>query len=137
MSHRILLVGSGGREHALAWKLAQSPAVSQIFAVPGNGGTASLPKVQNVTSVKADDFEGLADFVIKENITLVVPGPEAPLVDGIKDYLEQRVPACVRIFGPSKAAARMEGSKVSSMFSFDPNYCSVHSRGSSRLYPRH
>lgn len=116
MSHRILLVGSGGREHALAWKLAQSPAVSQIFAVPGNGGTASLSKVRNVTSVGADDFEGLADFVIKEKITLVVPGPEAPLVDGIKDYLEERVPACVSIFGPSKAAARMEGSKVSCMF---------------------
>lgn len=113
MSDRVLLVGSGGREHALAWKLAQSPTVSQIFAVPGNGGTAGLaPKVQNVSSVKADNFAGLLDFAVKENITLLVPGPEAPLVDGITDYFKEHGPARIKVFGPSKAAARMEGSKA-------------------------
>lgn len=76
---RILLVGNGGREHALAWKLAQSPLVESIVAIPGNGGTATCPKVTNNDSVKADDYPGLVEFSKKNNINFVVPGPEAPL----------------------------------------------------------
>src|SRR5436305_14901486 len=84
---RILLVGSGGREHALAWKLSQSPRVEAIFVVPGNGGTAAgLPNVQNVSGVKSDDYSGLVDFSRKHQVNFLVPGPEAPLVDGIEGY---------------------------------------------------
>ena len=112
MSLRVLLVGSGGREHALAWKLSQSPLISHIFAVPGNGGTASIDKVKNVTSVNQDDFAGLLKYAIDEDVRLLVPGPEAPLVDGITDYFEEHAPGRIKVFGPSKAAARMEGSKA-------------------------
>ena len=108
-SLRILLVGNGGREHALAWKLAQSPHVESIVAVPGNGGTAGLPKVTNNTALKADDFPALVEFAKKNNINLVVPGPEAPLVAGIEGYFRD---AGIPVFGPSKEAARMEGSKT-------------------------
>lgn len=83
---RILLVGNGGREHALAWKLSQSPLVESIIAVPGNGGTSTCPKVSNNDSVKADDYPGLVALAQKHNVNLVVPGPEAPLVDGIEGY---------------------------------------------------
>ncbi|RDL35077.1 Glutathione synthetase ATP-binding protein [Venustampulla echinocandica] len=106
---RILLVGNGGREHALAWKLSQSPLVESIIAVPGNGGTSTCPKVENNTSVKADDYPGLVAFAQKNNINLVVPGPEAPLVDGIEGYFKA---VGIRCYGPSKLAARMEGSKT-------------------------
>jgi len=106
---RILLVGNGGREHALAWKLSQSPRVESITAVPGNGGTATCPKTKNETSVKADDYPGLVAFAQKNGINLVVPGPEAPLVDGIEGYFRD---AGIRCYGPSKLAARMEGSKT-------------------------
>ena len=82
----ILLIGNGGREHALAWKLSQSPLVEFIIAVPGNGGTSSCPKVSNDDSVKADDYPGLVALAQKHNVNLVVPGPEAPLVDGIEGY---------------------------------------------------
>jgi phosphoribosylamine--glycine ligase/phosphoribosylformylglycinamidine cyclo-ligase len=102
-------VGNGGREHALAWKLAQSNAVESIITVPGNGGTATLPKVRNDTSVKADDYPGLVALAQKNNVNLVVPGPEAPLVDGIAGYFKD---AGIRCYGPSKLAARMEGSKT-------------------------
>lgn len=113
MSVRVLLVGSGGREHALAWKLAQSPLVEAIFAVPGNGGTAGLaPKVNNVSSVKQEDFDGLVAFAVEQRVNFLLPGPEAPLVDGIVDHFRQHGPASISIFGPSKAAARMEGSKA-------------------------
>ncbi|KAM7199094.1 putative bifunctional purine ADE1 [Naviculisporaceae sp. PSN 640] len=109
MSLRILLIGNGGREHALAWKLSQSPKVESIIAVPGNGGTAGLPKVTNNTSVAADDYPALVELALKERINLVVPGPEAPLVDGVEGYFRDvRIP----VFGPSKEAARMEGSKT-------------------------
>ncbi|KAK4196156.1 phosphoribosylglycinamide synthetase [Triangularia verruculosa] len=108
-SLRILLVGNGGREHALAWKLVQSPHVESIIAVPGNGGTAGLPKVTNSTAVKPNDYPGLVEFAKKNNINLVVPGPEAPLVDGIEGYFRE---AGIPVFGPSKEAARMEGSKT-------------------------
>jgi phosphoribosylamine--glycine ligase / phosphoribosylformylglycinamidine cyclo-ligase len=83
---RILLVGNGGRENVLAWKLSQSPKVDAIIAVPGNGGTAGLPKVTNYSDVKADDFPGLIALAKKHGINLVVPGPEQPLVDGIETY---------------------------------------------------
>ncbi|KAK4662096.1 Bifunctional purine biosynthetic protein ADE1 [Podospora pseudopauciseta] len=108
-SLRILLVGNGGREHALAWKLSQSPYVESIIAIPGNGGTAGLPKVTNTTAVKPNDYPGLVEFAKKNNINLVVPGPEAPLVDGIEGYFRE---AGIPVFGPSREAARMEGSKT-------------------------
>lgn len=107
---RILLVGNGGREHALAWKLSQSPLVSHIFVVPGNGGTAGLPGVTNVP-LSAEDFPGLVAFAKEQSVNLVVPGPEAPLVAGIADYFKQNAEG-VKCFGPSQAAARMEGSKT-------------------------
>ena len=106
---RILLVGNGGREHALAWKLSQSPLVESIIAVPGNGGTSTCTKVTNNNSVKADDYPGLVAFAQKQNINLVVPGPEAPLVDGIEGFFRA---VGIRCYGPSKSAARMEGSKT-------------------------
>ncbi|KAK4456038.1 phosphoribosylglycinamide synthetase [Podospora aff. communis PSN243] len=108
-SLRILLVGNGGREHALAWKLSQSPLVETIVAVPGNGGTAGLPKVTNNTSVPADDYPGLVELARKERLNMVVPGPEAPLVDGIEGFFRD---AGIPCFGPSKEAARLEGSKT-------------------------
>lgn len=83
----ILLIGNGGREHALAWKLSQSPRVAHIFAVPGNGGTAQgLSKVMNISHVKPDDYPGLVAFARDHKVNLVVPGPEAPLVDGVEGY---------------------------------------------------
>ncbi|KAF2841669.1 phosphoribosylamine-glycine ligase [Patellaria atrata CBS 101060] len=107
----ILLVGNGGREHAIAWKLSQSSLVTRIYVVPGNGGTETVPKTQNVTSVKADDFPALVQFAKQLEINLLVPGPEAPLVAGIVDYFKKHAPE-IRAFGPSEAAARMEGSKT-------------------------
>ena len=89
--------------------MAQSDAVESIITVPGNGGTATLPKVRNDTSVKADDYPGLVALAQKNNVNLVVPGPEAPLVDGIAGYFKD---AGIRCYGPSKLAARMEGSKT-------------------------
>ncbi|KAF7560331.1 hypothetical protein G7046_g3828 [Stylonectria norvegica] len=106
---RILLIGNGGREHALAWKLSQSPRVQKIYCVPGNGGTASCPKVKNVASVEPDDFPSLAKFSEYNKINLVVPGPEAPLVDGIERWFRNIGIPC---FGPSQEAARLEGSKT-------------------------
>ncbi|CZT22012.1 related to Phosphoribosylamine--glycine ligase [Ramularia collo-cygni] len=108
---RILLVGNGGREHTLAWKLAQSPLVEAIHIVPGNGGTANLPKCQNITNVDATDFPRLTEHAIGNRINFLIPGPEAPLVAGITDHFA-RYAAHVNIFGPSKKAARMEGSKT-------------------------
>lgn len=106
---RVLLIGNGGREHALAWKLSQSPLVEAIIAVPGNGGTATCPKTTNLASVSADDFPGLVALAQQEKINLVVPGPEAPLVDGVETFFTNVGIPC---FGPSMAAARMEGSKT-------------------------
>ncbi|KAK4146364.1 phosphoribosylglycinamide synthetase [Dichotomopilus funicola] len=108
-SLRILLIGNGGREHALAWKLAQSPLVESIIAVPGNGGTAGVPKVVNSSAVAADDYPGLVELARKNAVNLVVPGPEAPLVDGVEGFFRD---AGIPVFGPSKEAARMEGSKT-------------------------
>ncbi|KAI1117008.1 phosphoribosylamine--glycine ligase [Nemania sp. NC0429] len=106
---RVLLIGNGGREHAIAWKLSQSPLVESITVVPGNGGTATCPKTTNNTSVSAEDFPALLDLAKAKNINFVVPGPEAPLVAGAVDFFED---AGIRCFGPSKAAAYMEGSKT-------------------------
>lgn len=108
-SLRILLIGNGGREHALAWKLSQSPLVESIIAVPGNGGTATCPKTSNNTAVSAEDFPGLVALAQQEKINLVVPGPEAPLVAGIESFFTNVGIPC---FGPSMEAARMEGSKT-------------------------
>lgn len=84
-SLRILIVGSGGREHALAWKLSQSSRVEAIFVVPGNGGTArGLPNVKNISEIDPNDLQGLAIFARAQDVDLVIPGPEAPLVDGIE-----------------------------------------------------
>ncbi|KAF1940103.1 phosphoribosylamine-glycine ligase [Clathrospora elynae] len=110
---RVLLVGNGGREHAIAWKLLQSPSVEHIYVVPGNGGTATLdPKVTNVSEVKDSDFLGLVKFAKEKDVSLLIPGPEAPLVAGIVDYFRENGGEKIRAFGPSKAAATMEGSKT-------------------------
>lgn len=106
---KLLLLGSGGREHALAWKIAQSAQVEKLFIAPGNAGTANVG--ENV-ALKADDFDGVADFVVANGIDMVVVGPEDPLVKGIYDYFKQRADvARVPVIGPSKAGAVLEGSK--------------------------
>ncbi len=102
----ILVVGSGGREHALCWKLRQSPNVARLWCAPGNGGTATI--AENVP-IKASDIPSLADFAASHGADLTVVGPEAPLCDGIVDAFRARG---LKIFGPDRAAARLEGSKV-------------------------
>jgi phosphoribosylamine--glycine ligase len=103
---KVLVVGQGGREHVLAWKLAQSPKVEQVYCAPGNAGTAA--DVTNV-DISSGDVDRLVKFAQTEQIDLTVVGPEAPLVAGITDAFES---AGLRVFGPSKAAAQLEGSKV-------------------------
>lgn len=106
---KILLLGSGGREHALAWKIAQSPKVSQLFIAPGNAGTMQVGK--NV-DIKADDFDGIAQFVLDYEVDMVVVGPEDPLVKGIYDYFQRHdLLKDIPVIGPSKAGAVLEGSK--------------------------
>ncbi len=105
---KILIIGSGGREHALAWKAAQSANVSQVFVAPGNAGTAREAKMKNV-ALDIMDFEGLAAFAKTEHVGLTIIGPEAPLVEGIVDYFQKRGLSC---FGPSKGASQLEGSKA-------------------------
>ena len=105
---KILLIGGGGREHALAWKLAQSPKVESILAAPGNPGIAELPKCECV-ALNLDDLEKVADFAEDNGIELTVVGPEATLVAGIADVFKRRG---LSVFGPSKAAAQLEGSKA-------------------------
>lgn len=105
----ILLVGSGGREHAIAWKIAQSPKVDQLFIAPGNAGTAS---VGTNVAMKADDFDAIKAFVLAHDVRMVVVGPEDPLVKGIYDYFKQDAAlAAIPVIGPSKAGAQLEGSK--------------------------
>jgi len=104
----ILVIGSGGREHALAWKAAQSPEAGTVFVAPGNAGTAREPGVKNV-SIEVLDLEGLAKFATENNVGLTIVGPEAPLVAGIVDLFEERG---LRVFGPSAGAAQLEGSKA-------------------------
>jgi phosphoribosylamine---glycine ligase len=103
---KVLVVGSGGREHALVWKLAQSPEVSQVFCAPGNAGIASLA---TCVAIGVNDFASLAEFAQKEQVDLTVIGPEDPLLGGIVDYFEERGLA---VFGPRKEAALLEGSKT-------------------------
>lgn len=106
---KILLLGNGGREHALAWKIAQSPKVSQLFIAPGNAGTMQVGK--NV-DIKADDFDGIAKFVLDYEVDMVVVGPEDPLVKGIYDYFQHHdLLKDIPVIGPSKAGAVLEGSK--------------------------
>ena len=105
---KVLIIGSGGREHALAWKAAQSPRVTQVFVAPGNAGTAREPGMSNV-DVAADDIQGLLRFALAEKIDLTIVGPEGALVLGVTDEFNA---AGLRCFGPSRAAARLEGSKA-------------------------
>lgn len=106
----VLVLGKGGREHALAWKLSQSPRVEKIFVAPGNAGTALEPKTENVPIEPVPiEFDRLVRFAKKENIALTVVGPEDPLAAGIVDLFQSNG---LRIFGPTKAAARLEASKV-------------------------
>lgn len=109
MGYRVLLLGSGGREHALAWKIAQSPKVDKLFIAPGNAGTSSVG--ENV-AVKADDFDAIRTLCLNESINMVVVGPEDPLVKGIYDYFKADAGlAGIPVIGPSKAGATLEGSK--------------------------
>lgn len=106
---KILLLGSGGREHALAWKISQSPKVERLFIAPGNAGTQGVG--ENV-ALKADDFEGIKTFVLSEGIDMVVVGPEDPLVKGIYDYFKaDEALKDVPVIGPSRQGAVLEGSK--------------------------
>ena len=104
----ILIIGSGGREHALAWKCAQSPRVDEVLVAPGNAGTAREVKVRNV-AVSAEDIEALAALARAEKVALTIVGPEAPLVAGVVDRFNELGLPC---FGPSAAAAQLEGSKA-------------------------
>ena len=98
---RILLIGSGGREHALAWKIAQSPRLTKLFCAPGNAGIEQLAAC---VPIQADDVAGLKSFVISEKIDLTVVGPEAPLAAGIVDEFRK---ARLKIVGPTRAAAQL------------------------------
>ena len=100
------MIGNGGREHALAWKLAQSPKVRTVFVAPGNGGTAADPKLTNVALT---DYAGMADFAQAEEVAVTVVGPEGPLAGGIVDLFRARG---LRVFGPTQAAAQLESSKA-------------------------
>ena len=104
---KVLVVGNGGREHALAWKLLQSPQVQQCFCTPGNGGTALLEGCENL-SYTVDDFANIARFVQQDKVDLVVVGPEVPLAQGITDYLQGYN---IKVFGPTQAGAQIESSK--------------------------
>lgn len=105
---KVLVIGGGGREHALAWKAAQSPQVETVFVAPGNAGTALEANLQNV-EISAEDIEGLVAFGLQEKIDLTIVGPEAPLVAGVVDTFTASGLKC---FGPSKAASQLEGSKA-------------------------
>jgi phosphoribosylamine--glycine ligase len=138
---KVLIIGSGGREHALAWKVAQSPRVTQVLVAPGNAGTAQEPRTRNV-EVAAEDVAGLERLAREEQVDLTIVGPEAPLVAGVVDRFKA---AGLRCFGPTRAAAQLEGSKAfakdflrrhriptaaSRTFTretFDPGYIETHS----------
>ena len=104
---KVLIIGNGGREHALAWRATQSPLAEKVFVAPGNPGTAAEDKMTNV-DIKVNDLDGLVDFAKREKIDLTIVGPEAPLVEGITDRFEQQG---LKVFGPSALAAQLEGSK--------------------------
>jgi phosphoribosylamine--glycine ligase len=105
---QILVIGSGGREHALAWKSAQDESVTNVFVAPGNAGTALEPKVTNL-SLDTNNFVKVENFCKEKFVELVIIGPEQPLVDGMADYLQSKG---INTFGPSQAAAQLEGSKT-------------------------
>ncbi|MBU7582797.1 MAG: phosphoribosylamine--glycine ligase [Nostoc sp. TH1S01] len=105
---KVLVVGNGGREHAIAWKLLQSPQVEQVVCVPGNGGTANMAGCQNLP-LAVDDFAGISQYALANNISLVVVGPEVPLAKGIIDYLQAKG---LMVFGPVRAGAQIEASKA-------------------------
>ncbi|GJD23749.1 phosphoribosylamine--glycine ligase [Rivularia sp. IAM M-261] len=105
---KVLVVGNGGREHALAWKLLQSKQIERVFCAPGNGGTASMERCENVP-VKVDDFEGINQIAHSEGVSLVVIGPEVPLAKGLTDFLQAKG---LKVFGPSRAGAQIEASKA-------------------------
>jgi len=104
----VLVIGGGGREHALAWKLAQSPRVRTVYVAPGNAGTAREARVENI-AIAADDVDALKEFALQKNIALTIVGPEAPLVIGVVDVFTAAGLPC---FGPTKGAAQLEGSKA-------------------------
>ena len=104
----ILIIGGGGREHALAWKAAQSEDVKTVFVAPGNAGTAHEDKVKNI-DINAEDIDALKQFAMQNDITLTIVGPEAPLVNGVVDSFQA---AGLKIFGPTRGAAQLEGSKA-------------------------
>ena len=104
---KVLIIGSGGREHALSWKIAQSPLVKSVYVAPGNGGTELESNITNV-NISSDDIEGLSTFALKNKINLTIVGPEDPLVKGITDNFTEKGLKC---FGPTKDAAQLEGSK--------------------------
>ena len=107
-SKNILVIGSGGREHALAWKCAQDDSVKHVFVCPGNAGTHLEDKVSNI-EIDSNDFDAIESFCFEENIELVIIGPEQPLVMGLTDFLQSKG---INAFGPSKNASRLEGSKT-------------------------
>lgn len=104
---KVLVIGSGGREHALAWKVAQADYISTVFVAPGNAGTATEPKLENI-NLGVEDIQGLIDFAKQQNIELTIVGPEVPLVMGIVDAFNE---AELKCFGPTAGAAQLEGSK--------------------------
>jgi phosphoribosylamine--glycine ligase len=115
----ILVIGNGGREHALAWKIKQSPTCSSLFIAPGNAGTAQVGENVNI---KVEDFESIAAFCTSNQIDLLVIGPEVPLVKGLRDYIENETQLDILIVGPGKAGAQLEGSKdFSKQFMFRHN----------------
>ena len=103
---KILVIGSGGREHALVWKLHQSPRVKKIYCAPGNAGTS---KYATNVDIKSNDVKGLVKFALQQKVDLTIVGPEDPLTLGVVDLFEEKG---LRIYGPSAAAAVLEGSKV-------------------------
>lgn len=105
---KVLVIGGGGREHALAWKAAQSPLISEVFVAPGNAGTALEDKLSNI-DINAEDITALCEFAKKSNIGLTIVGPEAPLVNGVVDLFQSEG---LKIFGPSQKASQLEGSKT-------------------------
>ena len=106
---KLLLLGSGGREHALAWKIAQSPKVEKLYIAPGNAGTATVG--ENV-DLEENDFEAIKEFVINNKVDMVVVGPEVPLVKGITDYFaNDPILKNVSVIGPTQKGAELEGSK--------------------------
>lgn len=108
MKNKVLVIGSGGREHALAWRLSLSTTVNQVYVAPGNPGTSAEEKVENI-DIAANDYQALIDFCLDNAIDLVVIGPEQPLCDGLVDKMSQ---AGIKCFGPSAQAAQLEGSKT-------------------------